>query len=134
MNYQEIGLRYGITVYKVERGDKWWKANGPDAYLNESACAGRDEIWVGVYDNKDEEIASFFHELGHCISTNLKDFHHTEFDKFHMELDAWIVGLTEAYKYKYLMEPSTFRYMVKCLESYIGWEEREIKGFNTKEK
>jgi hypothetical protein len=32
------------------------------------------------------------------------------------------------------MEPSTFRYMVKCLESYIGREEREIKGFNTKEK
>jgi hypothetical protein len=22
MNYQEIGLQYGITVYKVERGDK----------------------------------------------------------------------------------------------------------------
>jgi|DEB0MinimDraft_6_1074348.scaffolds.fasta_scaffold71058_1 hypothetical protein len=134
MNYQEIGLQYGIIVHKVERGDKWWKVNGSDAYLNESACAGRDEIWVGVYDNKDEEIAAFFHELGHCITTNLKDFHHTEFDKFHMELDAWIVGLTEAYKYKYLMEPSTFRYMVKCLESYIGWEEREIKGFNTKEK
>jgi hypothetical protein len=33
----------------------------------ETPCAGRDEIWVGVYDNKDEEIAAFFHELGHCI-------------------------------------------------------------------
>jgi hypothetical protein len=105
MNYQEIGLQYGITVYKVERGDKWWKANGPDAYLNESACAGRDEIWVGVYDNKDEEIASFFHELGHCISPNMEDFHHTEYSIFHVELDAWMVGLIEAYKYKYLMNP-----------------------------
>ena len=124
MNYQEIGLRYGITVYKVERGDKWWKANGPDAYLNESACAGRDEIWVGVYDNKDEEIASFFHELGHCISPNMGDFHHTEYSIFHVELDAWMVGLIEAYKYKYLMKPSTFKYMVKCLESYIKLEEK----------
>jgi hypothetical protein len=124
MNYQEIGLRYGITVYKVERGDKWWNANGPDAYLNESACAGRDEIWVGVYDNKDEEIASFFHELGHCISPNMEDFHHTEYSIFHVELDAWMVGLIEAYKYKYLMKPSTFKYMVKCLESYIKLEEK----------
>ena len=124
MNYQEIGLQYGIIVHKVESGDKWWKVNGSDAYLNESACAGRDEIWVGVYDNKDEEIASFFHELGHCISPNMEDFHHTEYSIFHVELDAWMVGLIEAYKYKYLMKPSTFKYMVKCLESYIKLEEK----------
>jgi len=124
MNYQEIGLQYGITVYKVERGDKWWNANGPDAYLNESACAGKDEIWVGVYDNKDEEIAAFFHELGHCISPNMKDFHYTEYNIFHVELDAWMVGLIEAYKYKYLIKPSTLKYMVRCLESYIKFEEK----------
>lgn len=124
MNYQEIGLQYGITVYKVERGDKWWNANGPDAYLNESACAGKDEIWIGVYDNKDEEIAAFFHELGHCISPNMKDFHYTEYSTFHAELDAWMVGLIEAYKYKYLIKPSTLKYMVRCLESYIKFEEK----------
>ena len=123
MNYKEIGLKYGIKVHKVERGDECWEANGSDAYLNRSSCAGRDEIWVGVYDNKDEEIASFFHELGHCISTNLKDFHYTEYDTFHAELDAWMVGLTEAYKYKYLMKPSTLKYMVECLESYIEAEQ-----------
>lgn len=131
MNYLEIGRQYGITVHKVEVGDEYWEANGSDVYFNQSACAGRNEIWVGVYEDKDREIASFFHELGHCISNNLKDFHYTEFNKFHIELDAWMVGLTEAYKYKYLIKPSTLNYIVKCLESYIGWEERESKTFNT---
>jgi len=39
-------------------------------------------------------------------------------------LDAWMVGLIEAYKYKYLIKPSTLKYMVRCLESYIKFEEK----------
>jgi hypothetical protein len=49
--------------------------------------------------------------------------------KFHIELDAWMVGLQEAYKYGYVIQPSTLKFMIECLESYIGWEEKEVRGY-----
>jgi len=129
INYQEIGDRYGIKIYKIERGGKLWEENGEEMYLNRSFCAGRDEIWVGVYDDEDEEVASFFHELGHCISHSFDNLHHSEFRMFHVELDAWMLGLTEAYKHNYLIKPSTFKFITDCINSYVGYEEREISNF-----
>ncbi len=119
LDYQHIANQYGITVHKVEKGDKYCEANGENLYINSSFAAGKDEIFIGIYEDKDMEIASFFHELGHCISNNLKQFKREELSKWDIELDAWVVGLNEAYKHKYSMKPSTFKYMVECLNSYI---------------
>jgi hypothetical protein len=119
MDYCQIADKYGIKVHKVVKGDKYCLANGEDTYTNCSFSAGRDEIFIGVYDEKDKEIASFFHELGHCLSTNMEQFDSEELLKWHIELDAWMVGLIEAYKYKYLMQPSTFEYIIQCLNTYI---------------
>jgi len=122
IDYLKIADSHGIKLHMVKRGDSFCEANGEDAYMNDSYCAGKDEIILGIYDDEDLEIASFFHELGHCIT---KKKWEEGILKFHMELDAWMVGLTEAYKYGYHIKSSTFEYMVKCIDSYIGYEERE---------
>jgi hypothetical protein len=124
-DYQQIASNYGITVHKVEEGDETWNTGG-SVHLNHSFCGGIDEIVIGVYEDVDWEIASFFHELGHCITTNTFE---GDYLKFHIELDAWMVGLQEAYKYGYVIQPSTLKFMIECLESYIGWEEREVRGY-----
>jgi hypothetical protein len=128
IDYRRIASSYDIDVHKVERGDELWESEGEEIHLNRSFSAGRDQIVIGVYDDKDAEIASFFHELGHCISPNLREYDPKNL-KFHYELDAWMVGLTEAYKWGYMIKPSTFKFMVECIDSYIGWEEREIRNY-----
>jgi hypothetical protein len=121
IDYQDIANQYEIKVHKVEKGDKYCEANGEDLYINSSFAAGKDEIFIGIYEDKDMEIASFFHELGHCMSNNLKQFKREELSKWDIELDAWVVGLNEAYKHNYSMKPSTFIYMVECLNSYVKY-------------
>ncbi len=128
IDYQKIASNYGIRVYKIEPGEIVSEFDGKDVYINQAYCGGRDEIFIGIYEDKDAEIACFFHELGHCITPNLEKYDENTL-KFHYELDAWMVGLTEAYKYGYLMKPETFKYMVQGINSYIGYEEREIDGW-----
>lgn len=131
IDYQKIASYYNIIVHKVEVGDENCIANGVDTYLNRSFCAGHfltpcttsssscaAEIWIGIYENKDEEIASFFHELGHCITTIGDKFNDLSNDSFNLELDAWMVGLIEAYKYGYLLPRSCFDYMIDSIKSY----------------
>lgn len=131
IDYQKIASDYNIKVYKIELGDENCIANGVDTYLNRSFCAGHfltpcttsssscaAEIWIGIYENKDEEIASFFHELGHCITTIGHKFNDLSNDSFNLELDAWMVGLIEAYKYGYLLPRSCFDFMINSIKSY----------------
>lgn len=121
-DYEKIGREYGIKVHLIESGDQFCQANGEDRYVEASYCAGREEIFLGIYEDPDRKAAAFFHELGHCISRNLKG---VDCLTWHIELDAWMVGLTEAYRHGYYMKPSTFEYMIECLQTYQDHEERE---------
>ena len=143
IDYQKIASNYNIIVHKVEVGDENCIANGVDAYLNRSSCAGHflspcvtssssctAEIWVGIFESKDEEIASFFHELGHCITAIGDKFNYLSPNhSFNLELDAWMVGLIEAYKYGYLLPRSCFDYMIDSIKSYD-----KIQGGNNEQQ
>ena len=121
IDYQKIASNYNIKVYKIELGDENCVANGTEMYLNRSFCGGKDEIWIGIHDNKDEEIASFFHELGHCITKELCKYEiskDVQNGSFTAELDAWMVGLIEGYKYGYLLPRSCFDFMINGIKSY----------------
>jgi hypothetical protein len=119
--YQSVGDKHGITVYKMEPG-----CVDEEMYIDNTYSAGGDEIWIGIYDDKDKEIASFFHALGRCISHNFDNTDCYDQLVWHIELDAWMVGLQEAYKYGYLIKPSTFKYMVDTLNTKVDYEEREV--------
>ena len=126
IDYQKIASNYNITVHRIRRGDKYHTAIGDDVYLNRSWSGGINEIIIGIFDDKDEEAASFFHELGHCISRDLgNSFDNIQNGSFHSELDAWMVGLIEGYKYGYLLPVKAFDSMVDCLKNYIKQNEQQ---------
>ena len=112
--YKEIAKEYGLKCHIVKPNDKWCKANGIDQYTNNSCCSP-NEIWVGIFENKEWEIASFFHEIGHIMIR----FTPPSPTKWNLELDAWLYGLREAQKYGYFISPETFdEFIVPCLNSY----------------
>ena len=127
VSYQEIASNYNIKVYKIQPNDNYCINNGKEVYFNRSFCIGREEILIGIYNNKDEEAASFFHELGHCITTQLFEcniFKNLPNNSFNVELDAWMVGLIEAYKYGYLLPRSCFDFMINGIKSYDNYKRR----------
>ena len=125
IDYKSICKKYEVALIKVKSGDVYCQANGEESYINTSFCSGRD-LYLGIYDNKDWETASFFHELGHIITTHRPDAYDCLI--WHRELDAWMVGLQLAYEYGYYIKPSTFYDMVieNGLKTYDDWEEREV--------
>jgi len=126
IDYQKICEEYGIILHQVVPGDKWCKMEGEDHYINRSFCAGRDEIWLGIYDDPDWKTASFFHEMGHCLT---QQEWNDEMLKFHYELDAWLVGLQLGQEYGYYVKPKTIKqFVIKSLFSYQHWEAKEIQN------
>ncbi len=57
----------GIEIAFVEPGDKYIQANGLDTYDNRSYCIGKDKIVVGIYEDDELFLVSFYHELAHCL-------------------------------------------------------------------
>ena len=132
VDFQKISEEYGIILHQVVPGDKWCKMEGEDHYINRSFVSGRDEIWLGIYEDPDWKAASFFHELGHCLT---QQEWHEDMLKFHMELDAWLVGLQLGQNYGYYPKPKTIKgFMIKSLFSYQHWEAKEIQNQDKKIK
>ena len=124
IDIEKIASSHGITLHQVFPGDQFCEANGEDHYVNRSFTAGRCEIWIGIYEDEDWKVASFFHELGHCLT---QQEWNEDMLKFHYELDAWLVGLQVAQSYGYFIKPSTLKkFAIKSLFSYLEWEAKEI--------
>jgi len=117
----KIAAKYDIaTLHFVKIGDDWCEEDGEDRYLDESAIGGCDEIWVGIYEDDEIKLASFFHAIGYTLSNNVFD---TVYER-HQE--AWRIGFEVA-----LVEGIEFSDNAKVwakgkLDTFIGWEENEI--------
>lgn len=106
-----IAKRYGIKkLVKVIRGDKLCKANGEENYINRSYICGNDRIELGIYEDEELMIASFFHEIGHIVDT--KD------DKYNSEEQAWVIGFELAKKHGYNFSENTYKWAEEQLTSY----------------
>jgi hypothetical protein len=114
MDYINIAKNYNVICHIVQAGDGWCQANGEEKYIDTSYCTDT-EIWVGIYENKDWETVSFFHELGHILSPPQENI-------WLQELNAWTIGLQEAAKYGYVInEPSIFNEcIVPRLNTYFN--------------
>lgn len=82
---QRLADRHVVTLKFAD--DEAIRVNGLDAYLNRSLSAGADYIEIGIYDDNELRMLSFFHELGHCLDPCR--LHKTEFAQ---EQAAWDVG------------------------------------------
>ena len=111
LDFEQIAAKHGIKLLDASTFDeKTIKA----FYTNQSCCAGNDRIFLGVYDDEDLKVASFFHELGHCLDQEPDP----EFPdclpfalKSDRELRAWKVGFKIAEE----------QYGVRFSSATLGW-------------
>jgi len=119
---KSIAAKYGvINLRKIEIGDEYCEANGIDYYLNRSCCAGKDEIFLGIYDDEELLLISFFHEIGHCASTMT----YTGQSAYDFEVDAWECGLKIAHKEGFTFSKKSIEWAHTQVSSYLEYEERE---------
>ena len=117
---------YGLNLIIIESGDVHCEANGEEQYINNSYVAGND-IYLGMYEDKDIRVASMFHEIGH---TKIEHswMESINFDTVVIETEAWRLGLKEAEKFGHGINPSgdehIFEYIVTCLQTYKNTQER----------
>jgi len=117
LSLKSIAKTHGIKKFvKIEKGDKYCLANGEDSYLNKSYLAGNNEIYLGIYDDNELMIASFFHELGH-ITDNKKG-------KYNSETVAWLIGFKLAKKHGYNFKEKVYLYAIEQLSTYDNDEMR----------
>lgn len=120
---QEIAEHYGVNLTQVNPGDSHCKANGEDAYINHSYVAGKD-IELGIYEDPEKRIISFFHEMGHILTP--KRVHKRCNTKYEIEAKAWKYGYKLAKFYGIEFNKDTKDWAKAQLESYKGWEKREM--------
>lgn len=107
-----ISKNYGIKEFvKVEKNDYLCECNGEDSYINSSYICGKDRIELGIYDDTELMIASFFHELGHITDQKVKGYYNSE-------EDAWKIGFKLAKKHGYIFSENTYKWCRQQLETY----------------
>jgi hypothetical protein len=87
----DIVDKYNITLYYVEPGDEFCQAGGESNYINLSYNIGR-KIWLGIYDDDNKKIASFFHEVGRIIDPIDWSVNADETTTYKSEKWAWEIG------------------------------------------
>ena len=121
---REIAEHKGIKLIEVHPGDQLCKANGEDAYIDHSYCAGKDYIELGIYSDPEKRIVSFFHEMGHILTP--KRVHKRCRTVYEVEEKAWKYGYKLAKFYGIEFNKDTKDWAKVQLESYKGYEEREM--------
>jgi len=113
---QEIAKKYGMKVIHVKEGDEHCEANGIDTYINKSYSCG-NTIYLGIYQNSELKLLSFFHEVGHWIDKNISII------KYEREKKAWKLGYKLAKQYGVFFSDRANEWANKQLNTYKSNDE-----------
>lgn len=116
--FRKICEKYKIILHEVKIGDKYCIANGNDNYINHSCCAGKTEIWLGIYENEELKTLSFFHELSHCLDPIDWSVNANEFTAYSQEKFIWYVTYVLAERYNIYFSIGAKKWAEKQLETY----------------
>lgn len=106
------------------------KMNINDCYDNSFIC-GDDEIYIGIYENPELELISFFHEIGHTLID--QDFMKKwEYNTLVIELECWSRGIEFARSHGVLFSDEAIEWGYKKGLSYVGHDERENSSYDKK--
>lgn len=123
----------GIIFHFVSKGDKYCEANGEDNYSNHCAVAG-NEIWLGFYDNAEEQLAGLLHEIGHTKINNCKEMtviddgsktHYPCTDRKY-EKCAWQEAIKICKDFGIIFNVKMKKYMNSCLLTYKEKKEEKL--------
>ena len=124
MVVEQIERDYGIKMIQVVKDDKYCQANGLETYLNRSMVAGT-EVYLGIFEDHELKILSFFHEIGHILDQTEQN---EAFTKYDYEKNAWDIGYQEAKRrYGVDFSDNAKKWASDQLETYYGWEIREMQ-------
>ena len=88
-----------------------------DTFINRSFLVGRDEIVLGIYDNSEHKLASFFHEVGHIhITQAFKD--KNKFNAQAIERESWDLGYTIALTHGIFFSEEIRKWADEQIDSY----------------
>lgn len=87
------------------------------------------EIVLGEYEDKELELISFFHELGH--SEIAHDFIlKWDYNTLLIELECWNIGIEKARKMNILFSDNAIKWGLNQALTYVGHDEREVSTWN----
>lgn len=115
-NLKSIAKEYKQELYKIEKGDEYCIANGEENYINKSYIGNKIEL--GIYDDEELMIASFFHELGHVIDKTEWWIDADETTTYKAEKMAWELGFELSKKYGYEFSEKTYQWCNEQLKTY----------------
>ena len=115
--------KHNLTIIQIEPGDKYCQANGEEVYINNCRIGGRD-IELGIYDNDEFKLISFFHELGHRLIPH-EFWKECGYNTLLGELECWRLGIIEAKKFGVLFSDAALEFGYMRALSYVGHDERE---------
>ena len=116
VDIDRVADEHELTLIRVRPGDKYCQANGQEYYDNKSAYSYL-VIYLGIYDDPELELISFFHELGHYLVGST-----CELDKYASEKLAWMRGLAEAGRYGVKFSENALEWARKQVETYAEYE------------
>jgi hypothetical protein len=98
---------------------------------NSASLAGSvsPEIVLGPFQDAHCRVAAFFHELGHLEHHRSANFRHADTLKYDDEFTAWVHGIELAEIEGVRFDDKTLAWCDEQLASYIGWEQREVRGW-----
>ena len=88
---KEIAENKGISLIDCETNDKYIEAWDVSDLINKSYIIGNNEIVLGIYDDPEKRIASFFHEIGHTLVSQ-QSIKRVKYDTLKIEKLAWKKG------------------------------------------
>lgn len=125
MNLESIARRFEINLVDMAKDPGNTSPEDIEAFYINRSNAGCYEIILGIYQDPDLRLVSFFHELGHLIAPPLGP----DPELYDREFQAWRVGLMFALVEGYRAPPAALEWADLQLESYVGWEAREVRGY-----
>lgn len=125
----EIANKNSIKVEFIDQSKKWEDYQSPNC----SWSIGSDEIWIGLYDDEEKMLISFFHELGHfCLTQGfIKSWN---YNTLIIELECWKIGIDLAKEYKIFFSDNAIKWGYEQALTYCGNDERESSNWSTRVK
>lgn len=116
-----IAKSYGIELVKIHVGDKIYSANPANWYLNRSFICGKNEILLGLYEDEELMVVSFFHELGHVVDSKN--------GWYNSERQAWKIGIRLAKQQGFTFSDKTYKWVTEQLLTYKPKRKKMFKFF-----
>lgn len=98
------------TIERDENG--WYSTKNIEFHYRNRSESSFYEIFLGLYEDEELRVASFFHELGHCTNTA------RGYSKYHLEKTCWDIGFAKAKEYGFIFSEKTLTWCAEQLETY----------------